>query len=80
MLTRVTGTGCLLSSILGVYAAVEKDYVMAAIAGLAMYGVAAEMARQTVTSPGSFQIALLDTLYEISAEHVVETARITKKL
>lgn len=80
MLTKVTGTGCLLSSILGAYAAVEKNYIEAATAGLAMYGVAAEMARQTVTSPGSFQVALLDTLYEISPEHVVETARITKKL
>lgn len=79
MLTRVTGTGCLLTSILGAFAAVEKDYVLAATSGLAMYGVAAEMARQTVNSPGSFQIALLDTLYEITPEHIENISRIVKK-
>jgi len=79
MLTLVTGTGCLLSSVLGAYAAVEKDYVAAATAGIVMYGVAAELAREKANQPGSFQIAFLDSLYEISPQLVEERARIIYK-
>jgi hydroxyethylthiazole kinase len=79
MLTLVTGTGCLLSSVLGAYAAVEKDFVVAATAGIATYGVAAELAKQQANSPGSFQIAFLDKLYEITPQLVEQYARITQK-
>ncbi|MED0678304.1 hydroxyethylthiazole kinase [Aneurinibacillus thermoaerophilus] len=79
MLTRVTGTGCLLTSILGAYAAVEQDFVFAAAAGLASYGVAAELARQIVSAPGSYQIALLDALYNLEEAQIIEMADITEK-
>ncbi len=79
MLTLVTGTGCLLTSVLGAYAAVEKDYMVAATSGIAMYGIAAELARQQTNYPGSFQIAFLDSLYEISPQLVEQSARITQK-
>ncbi|WP_027417936.1 hydroxyethylthiazole kinase [Aneurinibacillus terranovensis] len=79
MLTQVTGTGCLLTSILGAFAAVEKNIPLAAAAGLTVYGVAAQIARQTVSAPGSFQIALLDSLYEVTEAHVAEMAQITMK-
>jgi hydroxyethylthiazole kinase len=79
MLTRITGTGCLLTSVLGAYAAVEKDFALAAAAGLSGYGVAAELARQTVSSPGSYQIALLDALYTLEETQVAKLARIEEK-
>lgn len=44
ILTKVTGTGCLLTSVIGAFVAVEKDYVKATIAALTFYGVAAELA------------------------------------
>lgn len=79
MLTLVTGTGCLLTSVLGAFAAVEKDYLVAATSGIAAYGVAAEIARQQTNNPGSFQIAFLDALYEISPQLVEQCARIQQK-
>jgi hydroxyethylthiazole kinase len=79
MLTRVTGTGCLLTSVLGAYAAVEKDFALAAAAGLSGYGVAAELARQAVSAPGSYQIALLDALYTLEETQVAKLARIEEK-
>ncbi|WP_236692680.1 hydroxyethylthiazole kinase [Aneurinibacillus tyrosinisolvens] len=79
MLTRITGTGCLLTSIVGVYAAVEKDYAVAAAAALSTYGVAAELARQTVSAPGSYQIALLDALYSMEETQVREGVRILER-
>ncbi|MED4729352.1 hydroxyethylthiazole kinase [Aneurinibacillus migulanus] len=79
MLTRITGTGCLLTSIIGAFATVEKDDALAAAAGLAVYGVAAELARQTVSAPGSYQTALLDMLYSIDEEQVASMVRVERK-
>ena len=44
LLTQVTGTGCLLTSVLGAFAAVERDMMLAGTAGLAYYGAAAARA------------------------------------
>ncbi|WP_019637059.1 hydroxyethylthiazole kinase [Paenibacillus fonticola] len=67
MLTQVTGAGCLLTSVLGAFAAVEKDLLLAGTAGLAFYGAAAARAAERTASvgPGSFQIAFLDELAKL---------------
>ncbi|MEJ8306478.1 hydroxyethylthiazole kinase [Saccharibacillus sacchari] len=64
LLTRVTGSGCLLTSVMGAFAAVEKDPLVAGAAALAWYGAAGEAAASAANGrgPGSFQIALLDAL------------------
>ena len=70
ILTKVTGTGCLLSSIIGAFSAVEKDLIVASVSALATYGVAAELAAQHTyeEGPGSFQIDLLNQLMKITAD------------
>ncbi|WP_261129773.1 hydroxyethylthiazole kinase [Bacillus sp. Marseille-Q3570] len=74
LLTSVTGTGCLLSSVIGAFSAVEKELVMASVAAVASYGVAAEMAAERVgkEGPGSFQVEFLNTLSQVSAEEIDE--------
>lgn len=68
ILTKVTGTGCLLTSVIGAYTAVEKDFVKAAVGALTFYGVAAELAaKKTVEQgPGSFQIEFLNQLSKVT--------------
>nr|WP_138494734.1 hydroxyethylthiazole kinase [Paenibacillus pinistramenti] len=76
ILTKVTGTGCLLTSIIGAYCAVEDDYLLAGTAALAGYGAAAARAarRTAETGPGAFQMELLNELYQLSPEAVLEEA------
>lgn len=64
LLTKVTGTGCLLTSVIGAFAAIEKDLVKASVAALTFYGVAAELAAQKTREygPGSFQVEFLNQL------------------
>lgn len=76
MLTKVTGKGCLLSSVLGAFASVGENVMMSSVAALAYYGVAAEKAVKHAKAPGSFQIAFLNALYETTAEEVNEYAHI----
>ncbi|PED73984.1 hydroxyethylthiazole kinase [Bacillus pseudomycoides] len=78
ILTKVTGTGCLLTSVMGAFAAVEKDYVKAAVAALTFYGVAAEIAaaKTVELGPGSFQIEFLNQLANITVDDIEQYGNI----
>ncbi|MCM3584199.1 hydroxyethylthiazole kinase [Mesobacillus maritimus] len=64
LLTQVTGAGCLLTSIVGAFNAVEQDRLTATTAAITYFGIAGEKAAMMTDSvgPGSFQIELLNQL------------------
>ncbi|WP_347551064.1 hydroxyethylthiazole kinase [Pseudalkalibacillus hwajinpoensis] len=78
VLTKVTGTGCLLSSILGAFAAVEADSILAATGALSFFSVASEKAAELTggNRPGSFQIELLNQLALITPEEIQQAIRL----
>ncbi|HHY39153.1 MAG TPA: hydroxyethylthiazole kinase [Clostridia bacterium] len=77
LLTRVTGTGCAATAIIGAFAAVERDYVIAAASALACYGIAAEIAADHSDGPGTFAAAFMDGLHNLRPEDVAERARLS---
>lgn len=82
-LTRVTGTGCLLSAVIGAFAAVAEpgsDMLKSVVEALAFYGVAAEVANERTDKqgPGSFQIELLNQLALVTPELLADRARIRR--
>ena len=72
ILTKVTGTGCLLTSVIGAFTGVEKDLVKASVSALTFYGIAAEKAAMKTAEqgPGSFQIEFLNQLSLVSKQDV----------
>ena len=76
MMRRVTGTGCTATVIIGAFLAVDPNPLDAATTGLSYFGLAGEKAAAKVSSPGSFQIALLDALYEMKEEELRAGAKI----
>lgn len=76
MLSQVTGTGCAATVTIGAFLAVDPDPLHAATTGLSYFGLAGEKAAAKALSPGSFQIALLDALYEIQEEELRAGAKI----
>jgi hydroxyethylthiazole kinase len=80
LLTKITGTGCLLTSVIGAFAAVEQDLVLASVSALAYYSVAAEAAVAITghDKPGSFQIELLNQMHLIGETAVQNGANIQK--
>ncbi|WP_071395176.1 hydroxyethylthiazole kinase [Bacillus tuaregi] len=72
LLTNVTGTGCLLTAVIGAFAAVEKNYLNAATAALVFYGVAAEIAANKTEGQGqgSFQTEFLNQLSLVSSSEI----------
>jgi hydroxyethylthiazole kinase len=80
ILTKVTGTGCLLTSVIGAFAGVEKDLLTAAVSALTYYGIAAEKAaaKTVEQGPGSFQIEFLNQLAQVSNEDIAQSSSIRK--
>ncbi|WP_419880809.1 hydroxyethylthiazole kinase [Peribacillus sp. B-H-3] len=78
ILTRVTGTGCLLSSVTAAFAASSCNPLKAAAEACAFYGVAAELAAEKtlVDGPGSFQIEFLNQLSKVSVKELDERQKI----
>lgn len=70
MLKTITGTGCMATTVVAIFCAVESDYTLATTAALACYGLAAERAARRAKAPGSFRSALLDALYRLTPAQV----------
>ncbi|KAK4690236.1 thiamine-phosphate diphosphorylase / hydroxyethylthiazole kinase, partial [Lecanoromycetidae sp. Uapishka_2] len=70
-LGKITGSGCTLGTTIAAFLAVHReDKLLAALAGILMYEIAAEQAaaREDVKGPGTFVPAFLDQLYLIAAD------------
>ncbi|MBD3858992.1 hydroxyethylthiazole kinase [Bacillus sp. 28A-2] len=77
-LTKVTGTGCLLTSVIGAFCATGELPLHASAAALLFYGVAAERAAQYTKDkgPGTFQIELLNALSHTNGDDVMTLGKI----
>lgn len=72
MMARVTGLGCTASAVLGAFAAVGSNKLMAAAHAMAVMGLAGEMAADESAGPGTLQLNFLDTLYCLSEVDIAE--------
>lgn len=77
-LRTITGTGCMATTMIAAFCAVEKDPVIAAAGGLACFGIAAEMAAEVARGPASFKSALFDAIYNLTPEDIRRRARIVE--
>lgn len=70
-LTKVTGVGCALGALMAGYTAVVEP-LLAATAATAHLTVAADLAAQQAVGPGSFAVALLDTLERLTPAELAD--------
>lgn len=78
LMASVTGMGCTATAIIGACLAVEPDGLAAAVHGLALLGVAGELAAERARGPGSLPAELLDALHGMDAATVALRARVGK--
>ena len=76
MMTHVVGTGCMAASVIGAFAAIERDLGLAAACALSVYGIAAEVAATKAAGPATFKERLFDCLYALDRETVDRMQRI----
>ena len=65
MMTTVTGMGCTSTAIVGAFAAVVEDPMIAATAAMAIMSLAGERAAEYSRGNGSMQVNFLDELYNL---------------
>jgi hydroxyethylthiazole kinase len=73
---EVVGTGCMAASVIGAFAAVEKDAAVAAACAMAVYGLAGEMAAKDAKGPGSMKQNMFDCIMAITPLDVQKGARV----
>lgn len=75
MMSRLTGTGCMLNVLTAAFLAVGEPEE-AAVAAAAMLGICGQRAAQTAKGPGSLRAALLDAAYILTPEELEREAAV----
>lgn len=76
MMTHLVGTGCMATSVIGTFCAVENDLVYAASSGLACFEIAAECAAKSVKGPGTFKEKLFDYIFSLDKKTIQKMQKI----
>ena len=76
MMGQVTGMGCMLTAVVGAFAAVEKDPLIAAVSAIAFFGLAGEQAARRAEGPGTFKLALMDALFLLTPDQMRKGIRL----
>lgn len=79
-MAQITGTGCMLSVLCGVFAAVEPDAAAAAVAAAAFWKACSSRAEALSggRGPGSFRTALLDAAGTLTAQDCAGAVRVRR--
>lgn len=65
MLQYITGSGCMVGSVIASFMAVNRDFLVASVEGLVTFEIAAEKAEKRSTGPASLKVNLIDELYNM---------------
>ncbi|VXC22745.1 hydoxyethylthiazole kinase [Maribacter litoralis] len=75
LMAKITGMGCTATALVGACLGVEENAHLAAVAAMAIMGVAGDMADEKSAGPGSFQMYFYDSLHELSPEVLSEKVK-----
>ncbi len=72
MMGCIVGTGCMAASVIGCFAAVEKDYALASASALVCFGIVGELAAKSArcNGPGTFKELFYDEMYNLNSEKI----------
>ncbi len=78
MMGRVVGTGCMATSVIGCFAAVEKDYAKSSAAALSCYGIVGQIAAHGATGIGNFKEKFFDATGRLDKATVEKNADVVE--
>ena len=79
MLTKVTGAGCMLGALCAATCANFEDKLVSTTAAILSMNIAGEKAYEKAQLPGSFRIALIDSIYMLSDKEIWERGNVEWK-
>lgn len=76
MMSRVTGAGCMCTSLIASYIGAGAEPLTAALAGVVSMGIAGDVAferlNDTLGGTGSFKVYLIDAIYNLTEKAIIE--------
>lgn len=82
LLAKISGTGCMATSLIGCYAGISADYYLAACAGLITMGLAGEKAADRLNPAegvGSFKVKLMDGIDQLTPEDLLRDSKLAER-
>ncbi|MBZ9607069.1 hydroxyethylthiazole kinase [Clostridium estertheticum] len=83
IMSRVTGTGCMCTSVIGCYLGAGDNNLIAALAGIVSMGIAGETAYESLDKhsegSGTFKVKMLDAIYNLSEALIMERSKINEE-
>lgn len=83
IMARITGTGCMCTSLIGSYAAVANNPLDAALAGILSMGMAGEIAKEKLSisnkGTGSLKVEIMDSIYNLNKDILVKKGKVYEK-
>lgn len=81
LMSKITGTGCMLSSVIACFCAVEQNYFTATIGAMVSFGISGELAAKNRFSlgPASFKTNFFDEIYNLSKDKVDNGKKIVEE-
>ena len=81
MLSKITGTGCMTTALVGAYLGaceMKKDFFIAAVAGIISMGICGEIAEEKAGNIGlgSYHMAIIDAVSKLNTDIIVRRAKI----
>lgn len=70
LMDRVSGTGCMLSSVVGCYIGANGVSADSVASAFSVFSIAGEMSAQISNGPGTFKVNLFDCLNNISSDDI----------
>ncbi len=78
MMGCFVGSGCMAASVIGTFAAVERNYALASANALSLLGIVGELAAMTASGPGSYKIILTDEIFNIDETKIKKMKKLEK--
>ena len=72
MFTYISGAGCITSSVIGAFCAVEKDTFLATACAIYAINICGEKAAKECQGPADFKMKLINSLYNLHNEEIKE--------
>ncbi|XP_021762627.1 hydroxyethylthiazole kinase-like [Chenopodium quinoa] len=78
MLQKITATGCSVTALISAFVAVDPTHAFeATVAALSVFGIAGELGMQDAKGPASLRVNLIDSLYGLDQESILQHAKIS---
>ena len=82
IMSKITGTGCMCSSLIGSYLGTNEDNILAALSGVVSMGISGELAYESLKEgegTGTFKVKLMDNIYNLSKEVIEKRGKINEE-